>query len=186
MHESANTEGTLAFLGAATHRLRQMLGGASEAELRRRVCSPNGTTERAINSFEEDGLRETVERRTHIIVLSPLPLGPYRAMLKSAVPHAHRSRLYVQQGDVLSNRMNANDTNQLLSLMHATYALAYLNVARHLVADQDIVRMVGVQPQELMHELQEKQDGAVQKVCAECPQLQPASGRFTAHTGWLG
>lgn len=32
------------------------------AELRRRVCSPNGTTERAINSFEEDGLRETVER----------------------------------------------------------------------------------------------------------------------------
>ena len=41
MHESANTEGTLAFLGAATHRLRQMLGGASEAELRRRgaLCS---------------------------------------------------------------------------------------------------------------------------------------------------
>ena len=81
---------------------------------------------------------------------------------------------------------SSQDTNQLLSLMHATYALAYLNVARHLVADQDIVRMVGVQPQELMHELQEKQDGAVQKVCAECPQLQPASGRFTAHTGWLG
>ncbi|MCO7232726.1 MULTISPECIES: pyrroline-5-carboxylate reductase [unclassified Cobetia] len=32
------------------------------AELRRRVCSPNGTTERAINSFEEDGLRDIVER----------------------------------------------------------------------------------------------------------------------------
>ena len=32
------------------------------AELRRRVCSPNGTTERAINSFEEDGLRDIVAR----------------------------------------------------------------------------------------------------------------------------
>ncbi|AOM02532.1 pyrroline-5-carboxylate reductase [Cobetia marina] len=32
------------------------------AELRRRVCSPNGTTERAINSFEGDGLREIVSR----------------------------------------------------------------------------------------------------------------------------
>ncbi|MDA5563841.1 pyrroline-5-carboxylate reductase [Cobetia marina] len=32
------------------------------AELRRRVCSPNGTTERAINSFEGDGLREMVSR----------------------------------------------------------------------------------------------------------------------------
>ena len=30
VHESANTEETLAFLGAATQRLRQMLGGASE------------------------------------------------------------------------------------------------------------------------------------------------------------
>ena len=39
-------------------------------------------------------------------------------MLKSAVPHAHRSRLYVQQGDVLSNRMNANDTNQLRSILN--------------------------------------------------------------------
>ena len=41
VHESANTEATLAFLGAATQRLRQMLGGASEAELRSRgaLCS---------------------------------------------------------------------------------------------------------------------------------------------------
>ena len=31
-------------------------------ELRRRVTSPGGTTERAIASFEEDGLREVVRR----------------------------------------------------------------------------------------------------------------------------
>lgn len=34
------------------------------AELRRRVTSPNGTTERAINSFEDDGLRQLFENAT--------------------------------------------------------------------------------------------------------------------------
>lgn len=32
------------------------------AELRRRVCSPNGTTERAVNSFKNDDLRDIVAR----------------------------------------------------------------------------------------------------------------------------
>lgn len=32
------------------------------AELRRRVTSPNGTTEQAILSFEEDGLRDVVAK----------------------------------------------------------------------------------------------------------------------------
>lgn len=35
------------------------------AELRRRVTSPNGTTERAIHTFEEAGLAEIVTRATH-------------------------------------------------------------------------------------------------------------------------
>ncbi|WP_298848686.1 pyrroline-5-carboxylate reductase [uncultured Salinicola sp.] len=35
------------------------------AELRRRVTSPNGTTERAIHTFEEAGLAEIVSRATH-------------------------------------------------------------------------------------------------------------------------
>jgi hypothetical protein len=69
--------------------------------------------------------------------------------------------------------------------MHATHAIAYLTVARHLVPDADIVKMVGIQPQELMHELQERQNATVQLICKECPQLQPASGRFTGHTGWM-
>ena len=34
------------------------------AELRRRVTSPNGTTERAIASFEDDGLRRLFENAT--------------------------------------------------------------------------------------------------------------------------
>ena len=81
---------------------------------------------------------------------------------------------------------SSQDTNAIISLMHTTYAMTYLNVARHLVPDKDIVRMVGIQPQELLHEVQEKQNAAMQIICKECPQLQPASGKFTAHSGWIG
>ena len=35
------------------------------AELRRRVTSPNGTTQAAIESFERDGFRDTVARAVH-------------------------------------------------------------------------------------------------------------------------
>lgn len=46
-------------LGAARMALENDVG---LAELRRRVTSPGGTTERAVASFEADGLRATVER----------------------------------------------------------------------------------------------------------------------------
>ena len=81
---------------------------------------------------------------------------------------------------------STQDSNGILSLMHSTYAIAYLNVARHLVPDKDIVRMVGIQPPELLHDIQEKQNAAIQMICKECPQLQPSSGKFTSQTGWLG
>ena len=47
------------------------------------VLGPVSPYQLAAFAHEFFCLRETVERRTHIIVLSPLPLGPYRAMLKS-------------------------------------------------------------------------------------------------------
>ena len=37
----------------------------STAELRRRVTSPNGTTQAAIESFEADGFRAVVARAVH-------------------------------------------------------------------------------------------------------------------------
>ena len=40
-------------------------------ELRRRVTSPGGTTERAIQSFEQDGLREMWQEPC-----APPPIGP--------------------------------------------------------------------------------------------------------------
>ena len=40
-------------------------GDAPPAELRRRVTSPNGTTQAAIESFEQDGFRDIVARAIH-------------------------------------------------------------------------------------------------------------------------
>ncbi len=61
----ARTAHTLALqtsLGASRMALE---GGVDLVELRRRVTSPGGTTERAIQSFEQDGLRTVVTRAMH-------------------------------------------------------------------------------------------------------------------------
>ena len=41
------------------------------------------------------------------------------------------------------NATSAQDANPLLALVHATYSLAYLNTARHMVSDKDQVRAKG-------------------------------------------
>lgn len=55
--ESARTLCSLTCLGAGS---MLAAGEASAAELRRRVCSPGGTTERAVASFAEAGIGEIV------------------------------------------------------------------------------------------------------------------------------
>ena len=84
------------------------------------------------------------------------------------------------------NATSVQDANPLLALVHATYALAYLNTARHMVSDKDIERVMGVQPRELMFELQQNQDRVMQQVAAKCPKLKPPTGSFGVHTGWVG
>ena len=83
------------------------------------------------------------------------------------------------------NTTSAQDANPLLALMHSTYAIAYLNTARHMVSDSDIERVMGVQPRELMFELQGHNDALVQKLVAACPSLKPPTGKFGVHTGWV-
>lgn len=83
------------------------------------------------------------------------------------------------------NTTAMQDTNPLLALTHATYALAYLNTARHMVSDTDIERVMSIQPRELMFELQQHHDALLQRIVQACPALKPATGTFGAHTGWV-
>jgi pyrroline-5-carboxylate reductase len=57
--ETATLLATQTGLGAARMALES---DVDLVELRRRVTSPGGTTERAIQSFEADGLRDVVSR----------------------------------------------------------------------------------------------------------------------------
>ena len=83
------------------------------------------------------------------------------------------------------NATSMQDGNPLLALIHSTYAIAYLNTARHIVSDKDIERVTGVQPRELMFELQQYNDTLVKKVVTQCPALKPPGGSFAVHTGWV-
>ena len=72
LQAAGETEG-LAPDAARTLTVQTLLGAARmldaddtpAAELRRRVTSPNGTTQAAIESFERDGFRDTVARAVH-------------------------------------------------------------------------------------------------------------------------
>ena len=84
------------------------------------------------------------------------------------------------------NTTSMQDTNPLLALVHSTYAMAYLNTARHLVSDTDIDRMMGIQARELMYELQQHHDKLIAQLGTTYPELKPATGTFGVHTGWVG
>jgi hypothetical protein len=83
------------------------------------------------------------------------------------------------QWNVRSNQ----DSNTMISLMNANYAMAYLNVARSVGSDTDIEKHTGAAVDELLKDIENSQSSAIQKLTLACPSLAPA-GLAAAHTGW--
>lgn len=83
------------------------------------------------------------------------------------------------QWNVRSNQ----DSNSMISLMNANYAMAYLNVARSVGSDTDIERYTGAAVDELLKDIETSQSSAIQKLTMACPAMAPA-GLAAAHTGW--
>lgn len=83
------------------------------------------------------------------------------------------------QWNVRSNQ----DSNSMISLMNANYAMAYLNVARSVGSDTDIERYTGAAVDELLKDIETSQSSAIQKLTMACPTMAPA-GLAAAHTGW--
>jgi hypothetical protein len=78
------------------------------------------------------------------------------------------------------------DTNPLLSLIHATYALSNINVARLMVSDQDIENIANMHAGELHKDLQGKQGRAIRRLHKKYPKLRPkGSGGANMGTGWI-
>ena len=78
------------------------------------------------------------------------------------------------------------DTNMLLSLVHSTYALSYINVARLMVSDNVIGNITNIHAGELHKDLQDKQDQIMHKLYKKYPRLRPkGGGGIDMATGWL-
>jgi len=82
------------------------------------------------------------------------------------------------------NSRSVQDTNPLIALMNANYAMAYMNVARSLGSDSDIERYTNVSIDELLKDLEATQRTAIQKLTMQCPNSTP-HGLAAVHTGWL-
>lgn len=82
------------------------------------------------------------------------------------------------------NSRAAQDTNVLIGLMNANYAMAYLNVARSIGSDAAIEEHAGVAVDELIKDLETTQTYAIQRLTSTCPSATP-QGLAAVHTGWL-
>ena len=96
--------------------------------------------------------------------------------------HIHR----LVQEAVRWHRVAKQDANPLIKVVHGTYAVCYMDVARNLVNDDDIVKITsGLQPRELAHEMQQQQAMAVRELAQSCPEVQLEDDKYGVHSGWL-
>jgi len=65
------------------------------------------------------------------------------------------------------------DSNRLMSLMHANSALSYANACRTLASDETLENISGVRINELMYYLEEDQQSAMRDLFQKYPQLKP-------------
>ena len=80
--------------------------------------------------------------------------------------------------------VSEQDSNAMLKLLHATYAVAYLNVARTMAGDKDIEALAKVRIDELMNKLKARHQKAIRHFSTLCPNAAPES-QYVLHTGWI-
>jgi len=82
------------------------------------------------------------------------------------------------------NSRSVQDTNPLIGLMNANYAMAYLNVARTVGSDSDIEKCTSISVDEFLKDLEATQSNAIHRISTQCPNVMP-HGLAAVHTGWL-
>ena len=76
------------------------------------------------------------------------------------------------------------DSNPLISLIHADYAVANANLLRSLAPEEDIQKLTGTNITEFLYLLEEDQKKAVQSVADQCPSVKP-EGTYAISSGWI-
>lgn len=82
------------------------------------------------------------------------------------------------------NSTSLQDSNAILSLMHANYAVSYMNVARTLASDDLIEKWTHSRLDELVQAYQETQSKAIASLNQVCPTTMPP-GLAAVYTGWI-
>lgn len=80
--------------------------------------------------------------------------------------------------------VSQQDQNPMLALVHATYAMAYINLARETFSDKELIQLSGTDTEELHAFIVRCQETAAKSVGTACPNLQ-ISGLFGLYSGWL-
>lgn len=74
------------------------------------------------------------------------------------------------------------DTNPLIALQDAIYAMAYMEAARKFATDDQISYLAGTKASDLIHSVKKREQKALKHVVATCPAVAPQA---VAATGWM-
>jgi len=103
---------------------------------------------------------------------------------KTLTPKVSRDLSKVVKEAARWSAVSDQDANDLLKLVHATYAVAYVNAARSLAQDEELERAANVKVDELHSQVTAQQQGVIQKLGAKYPGMLP-DGANVLYTGWI-
>lgn len=80
--------------------------------------------------------------------------------------------------------LSKQDSNPVLSIVHADYALAYVNILRQMLSEEDLARLTDTNISEFIYLLEEDQKKAIQHISDQCPHVKP-EGTYAINSGWI-
>jgi len=76
------------------------------------------------------------------------------------------------------------DQNQLLALLHSTYALSYARIAKTLGKPETISRVTKINIEQFIQKLEKDQEEYVNTIIQICPSINPG-GKIMSVAGWV-
>ena len=102
----------------------------------------------------------------------------------SAAPLRPRALRAIMRQSARAATLADQDSNAVMSMTHASYALAYVTAARRMASDRKLRQLTGIDAAELEHAADEKQRRALAHINAGCPELAVRSDQLRM-AGWL-
>lgn len=80
------------------------------------------------------------------------------------------------------NARSLQDTNAIIAMMNANYAMAYLNMAKSIATEDEVDTYAGHHVKGLADDIEASQRSAFKRLVGTCPSLVP---KGSEHTGWM-